>query len=560
MSRHVDKEGRIEDRGNKGGEIIIENERSKRNLEDSSPVYRISLCVILIVSTILRFRGLGVESFWLDELTTLDAVNGGNWRDTMEGWLSMVGMGTWILYWWAQIVGTESDYALRSVSAITGILLIFLVSEFTRKHADEKAGIIAAGMMSVSYLSILYSQEFRPYMFTTLFIWISFYLIRKPEKLSKIQIAICITLLTLAYLIHYLAGLAIVLGLICDFVIRIKSTITNRDTKKQFEIRSEVRDYLNSSHGQRLMICFSLASVAIFMLEKMFLDSSSTNHSMWINDTPRRPVVSLFDYFVAFDDRGTITDIAESLWYFVLLSPLVLYLHRKMKIEREIESEIEWFVWAVGGGSMLMVVIYSIQFRPLWVSRYFVFSMPAWYILFGVSISKTIDLLGTIFNSQRINVDSAINGSWIIALVFTTIFASNSLHWLVNDFEYYEQGGRCDFRGMSEWLDENTPENQDDVFIVSQPYSRFWELYLDRMDSDVEIDTHGSWGDLGIGQLMPIIDDESDSVIHIRGHKKDMWNYDELTFVLNGSYELEQSYYFTEGQIDVYNRVRWLDS
>tara|TARA_B100000579_G_scaffold437227_2_gene465726 strand:+ start:85 stop:591 length:507 start_codon:yes stop_codon:yes gene_type:complete len=162
------------------------------------------------------------------------------------------------------------------------------------------------------------------------------------------------------------------------------------------------------------------------------------------------------------------------------------------------------------------------------------------------------------FNSQRSRLDSTATWSWAIALAFTAIFASNSLHWLVNDFEYYEQGGRCDFRGMSEWLDENTPENQDDVFIVSQPYSRFWDLYLDRMGSDVEIDTHGSWGDLGIGQLMPIIDDESDSVIHIRGHKKDMWNYDELTFVLNGSYELEQSYYFTEGQIDVYKRVRWL--
>ena len=526
---------------------------------DSSAAYRISLFMILIISTMLRFRGLGVESFWLDELTTLDAVDGGDWRDTMEGWLSMVGMGTWLLYWWAQIVGTESDYALRSVSAIAGVILIYIVSEFTRRHTDEKAGIIAAGMMSVSYLSILYSQEFRPYMFTTLFIWISFYLIRKPERLTKPQIATSATLLTLAYLIHYLAGLAIVLGLICDFIIRIKTTISSHGTQEPIGLSDRIRDYLNSNHGQRLMICFSLASVAIFMLEKMFLDSSSTNHSMWINDTPRRPVVSLFDYFVAFDDRGTMTDIAESLWYFVLLSPLILYLHRKMNTERELENEIEWFVWFVGGGSMLMVVIYSVLVRPLWVSRYFVFSMPAWYILFGNSISKTIDLMVSAFNSQRSKLDST-TWSWAIALVFTAIFASNSLHWLVNDFEYYEQGGRCDFRGMSEWLDENTPENQDDVFIVSQPYSRFWDLYLDRMGSDVEIDTHGSWGDLGIGQLMPIIDDESDSVIHVRGHKKDMWNYDELTFVLNGSYELEQSYYFTEGQIDVYKRVRWLDS
>ena len=95
---------------------------------DASAAYRISLFMILIISAMLRFRGLGVESFWLDELTTLDAVDGGDWRDTMEGWLSMVGMGTWLLYWWAQIVGTESDYALRSVSAIAGVILIYIVS------------------------------------------------------------------------------------------------------------------------------------------------------------------------------------------------------------------------------------------------------------------------------------------------------------------------------------------------------------------------------------------------------------------------------------------------
>ena len=104
----------------------------------------------------------------------------------MEGWLSMVGMGTWLMYYWKLVVG-DSDFALRSISAIAGIALILVVAEFTRRFHDEKAAIITASMLSISHLAILYSQEFRPYMFTTTFIWIAFLLMRSERRLSLFE-------------------------------------------------------------------------------------------------------------------------------------------------------------------------------------------------------------------------------------------------------------------------------------------------------------------------------------------------------------------------------------
>ena len=92
--------------------------------------------------------------------------------------------------------------------------------------------------------------------------------------------------------------------------------------------------------------------------------------------------------------------------------------------------------------------------------------------------------------------------------------------------------GRSDFKGMSIWLDDNVDGNQDDVFIVSQPYSRYWDLYLDRMGSDVEIDVDSNWGDVTSGQVTSILDDEPTKVIHVRGHRLSMWDYDSLTLVL----------------------------
>ena len=521
-------------------------------VEDYSPpskLYIVTIGIILILSGIVRFYGLDTESMWLDELTSLWAINGDSWEGAMSNWLSMVGMGTWLMYFWKSFVG-DSDFALRSISAISGIILVFLVAEFCRRHNDEKAAIMASSMISISHLAILYSQEFRPYMFTTTFLWIALILIRNQRRLSIVEMIICTALLSFVFLVHYVAGLAVVLGLMADFIIRLITFFRTKYSKHSSKLKN-LGNYLKSHAGQRLQISFSLATLAIFMLDKIRYDSGNTGHSMWIYDTPRRPVVTLFDYFIAFDTRGGgITDLAEVMWYFVLLTPLILFLYRKFEKNKQLQEESEWFIWAVGAGSMIVVVLYSMLVRNLWVSRYFVFSMPAWYILFGISMSKLIDLFVDYSKKFKENIHLDIGRN--IAIFLSAIFVLNSGYWLVYEFEYYEQAGRSDFKGMSAWLDENVDGDQDDVFIISQPYARYWDLYLDRMESDVEIDTHTRWGDVSKGQVTSILDDEPSEVIHIRGHKKNMWGYEELSFVLNASYELSESHYFIEGQIDIY--------
>ena len=515
--------------------------------------YIITLAFVLIFSAIMRFRNLDTESFWLDELTTLHAISQGTWRATMEGWLSMVGMGTWLMYFWKLVVG-DTDFALRSLSAITGVVLVFIVAEFTRRFHDEKAAIIAASMFSISHLAILYSQEFRPYMFTTTFIWLSLLLIRTDRRLTRNETILCIVLLSFSYLVHYVAGLVIVLGLLADFFIRVAQELRTKSPEGTTKL-DRVVAFLKGKSGQRLKISFALAMLAVFMLEKMRYDSSNTNHSMWINDVPERPVVSLFDYFFAFDTRGGVTDIAEAMWYFVLLTPLLLLLHRAfISTKRRLSSETEWFVWAVGGGTMLVIVLYSIEVRNLWVSRYFVFSMPAWYILFGVAISRVIDF-ATEYNAQLSNEHKE-RRSMLIATLFSLLFVLNSAHWYVHEYEYYEQNGRSDFKGMSNWLDQHVEGDQDDIFIITQPYAKYWNLYLDRMDSHVIIDEHTRWGHVSSGQGNQILDDEPFEVIHVRGHKLSMWEYDSLTLALKPNYELVESLEFIEGHIDVYHRTK----
>ena len=126
----------------------------------------------------------------------------------------------------------------------------------------------------------------------------------------------------------------------------------------------------------------------------------------------------------------------------------------------------------------------------------------------------------------------------------------------MHEYNYYDQGGRSDFKGMSQWLDDNVEGNQSDIFIISQPYAKYWNLYLERMGSDVIIDEHTRWGHVSSGQANQIIDDEPFEVIHVRGHKLSMWEYDSLTLVLKPDYELVSSFEFIEGHIDVYHRTK----
>ncbi len=513
--------------------------------------YLIALISILCFATILRFRGLDTESFWLDELTSLNAISKGTWRGAMEGWLSMVGMGTWLMYYWKLIVG-DSDFALRSLSAISGVILVLIVAEFTRRNYGEKAGIIAGSMFSISHLAINYSQEFRPYMFTTTFIWISFLLMRLERKLSRFELILCIVFLSFSYLVHYLAGLVIVLGLFCDFVLRSRDSIVNGE--RNMPIWDRIKQYLASKSGQCLQICFAVAMLAIFMLEKMRYDSSNTNHSMWIGELPERPVVSLFDYFFGFDDRGSVTDIAEFMWYFVLLTPVILYLHMRICKDRKNGPAPEWFVWVVGGGTMLVVVLYSQNIRNLWVSRYFVFSMPAWYILFGIAISRCIDIL--VYSVDRLEIKKQESTSFFVAVIFSILFVLNSTHWYVNEFNYYEQNSKSDFKGMSLWLDSYLDGDQDDTYIISQPHDHYWNLYLQRMGSSVTVNQDSDWGSISTGSIIWIIEDGPFEIIHIRGHKVDMWGYENLELILRPDYDLVQTVSFIEGHIDVYHRTK----
>src|SRR5262245_14578312 len=130
----------------------IQNQKSK-----------ILLVLILALAIFLRFYLLDAQSFWNDE---------GNSARIAERSLTLITEGAagdihpplyyYLLHFWRGVFGT-SEFALRSLSAVLGVLLVGLTFLIGRKAFSAGIGLLAAFVAAINPFQIYYSQEARMY-------------------------------------------------------------------------------------------------------------------------------------------------------------------------------------------------------------------------------------------------------------------------------------------------------------------------------------------------------------------------------------------------------------
>jgi mannosyltransferase len=123
----------------------------------------ILLLAILLIAAALRFYRLDAQSFWNDE---------GNSARIAERTLDLILEGTasdihppayyLLLHYWRALFG-ESEFALRSLSAVAGVALVVLTYLLGRHLFGETAGLTAAFLGTLSPFAVYYSQEARMY-------------------------------------------------------------------------------------------------------------------------------------------------------------------------------------------------------------------------------------------------------------------------------------------------------------------------------------------------------------------------------------------------------------
>jgi uncharacterized membrane protein len=118
---------------------------------------------ILILASLLRFFLLDAQSFWNDEGTSARVA------ERSLPLITAAAMGDihpplyyYALHFWRGLWGA-SEWALRSLSAALGVILVGLIYLLGRQLLDEFAALLAAFIAAINPFQVYYSQEARMY-------------------------------------------------------------------------------------------------------------------------------------------------------------------------------------------------------------------------------------------------------------------------------------------------------------------------------------------------------------------------------------------------------------
>jgi uncharacterized membrane protein len=170
-----------------------------------------ALAGLTLLAAGLRFATIASQSYWADEALTVHEV-----QMPFASMLSAVTHAEttpplyFILAWaWAHLFGT-GEAALRSLSALLGVIVIPLTYLCGRELVSRRAGLIAAAFAAVNPFLIWYSQEARAYMLVIVLTGASFlWFIRTERDPSRRNVGWWTIFSALALATHFFAGFLI---------------------------------------------------------------------------------------------------------------------------------------------------------------------------------------------------------------------------------------------------------------------------------------------------------------------------------------------------------------
>src|SRR3954471_3104837 len=169
------------------------------------------LAGITLAGALLRFLTLDVQSYWLDEVATVNIV-----RHGFGDMISAVSSGEstpplfYIVAWlWSKLFGT-GEVGLRSLSALLGTLTVPLAYVLGREYIGRTTGVIAAALTAFNPLLIWYSQEARSYALMVLLTGLSLWALKRVlDAPSAKRLGLWAAAAIAAIATHYYAGFLI---------------------------------------------------------------------------------------------------------------------------------------------------------------------------------------------------------------------------------------------------------------------------------------------------------------------------------------------------------------
>ncbi|MGD1991905.1 MAG: glycosyltransferase family 39 protein, partial [Anaerolineae bacterium] len=136
------------------------------------------LCLMLLLTTALRFGGLARESVWIDEVFTVV-------RAEENGWGYLAREPASLLAYFGVLVG-RIDYALRFPFAAAGILGVAVIYQVGRRLFGRTEGIISTFLLATAIYHIRWSQQIRYYSLVVLFSLLAIYFLNRAIRANRL--------------------------------------------------------------------------------------------------------------------------------------------------------------------------------------------------------------------------------------------------------------------------------------------------------------------------------------------------------------------------------------
>jgi 4-amino-4-deoxy-L-arabinose transferase-like glycosyltransferase len=140
-----------------------------------------TLSAVVLLALVLRLFRIGYQSLWGDEAFSV-GVSRLSLPEMTEPLVNISWnhppLHYYLLHFWLRIFGV-GDFQARLLSTVFGTLSIIMIFMLARDLFDRRTAFMAALLLAVSQLGVMYSQEARPYAQLLFFVLCSIYLFAK---------------------------------------------------------------------------------------------------------------------------------------------------------------------------------------------------------------------------------------------------------------------------------------------------------------------------------------------------------------------------------------------
>ena len=145
------------------------------------------LLLILLAAFLLRACRLGHESFWLDELHTMNEASPDVSFKQLFDWLASADQHPPLFFFCERFIFSvfgQSEISARLLPMLAGTISVYVMYLLGKEILNKNLGLIAAAFTCVNEFNMSYSREARGYMFAFLFAAVSLvFLIRLIKNL-----------------------------------------------------------------------------------------------------------------------------------------------------------------------------------------------------------------------------------------------------------------------------------------------------------------------------------------------------------------------------------------